>query len=51
MMIGWMTLAWSDDKPAAQNKGAKSDKPTAAQPKAEKKTTSTAPAKQKVAGL
>jgi len=50
MMIGWMTLAWSDDKPAAQNKGAKSDKP-AAQPKAEKKTTSTAPVKQKVAGL
>jgi peroxiredoxin len=51
MMIGWMTLAWSDDKPAPQNKGAKSDKPAAAQPKAEKKTTSTAPAKQKVAGL
>ena len=50
MMIGWMTLAWDDDKPAAQQKGAKSDKPPA-QPKSEKKTTSTTPARQKVAGL
>jgi hypothetical protein len=51
MMIGWMTLAWSDDRPAAQNKAGKSDKPAAAQPKGEKKTTSRVPVKQKVAGL
>jgi len=51
MMIGWMTLAWSDDKPAAQNKGVKSDKPARAQPKGERKTTSTVSVKQRVAGL
>jgi peroxiredoxin len=51
MMIGWMTLAWSDDKPAAQNKGVKSDRPTRAQPKGERKTTSTVSVKQRVAGL
>jgi peroxiredoxin len=50
MMIGWMTLAWSDDKPAVQKKAAKTDKPAGAQPKSDK-TTAKGPVKQKVAGL
>jgi peroxiredoxin len=52
MMIGWMTLAWNEDKPASHIKDLKSDKPGSAPTKdADKKTTKAAPAKQKVAGL
>jgi peroxiredoxin len=51
MMIGWMTLAWNDDKPAAKTAPAKPVKPAASNAKAsDKKTTSIAAPPQKVAG-
>jgi peroxiredoxin len=51
MMIGWMTLAWTDDKPV-RHRDTKAAKPNNSQSKdAEKKTTAITPAKQKLAGL
>ncbi len=51
MMIGWMTLAWNDDKPAVKPTPAKGTKPAASNTKSsDKKTTSTAVQPQKVAG-
>jgi peroxiredoxin len=55
MMIGWMTLAWTDEPPAkhaaSKPSAAKPDKPAASGAKAsDKKTTSTTAAPQKIAG-
>ncbi len=50
-MIGWMTFAWKDEKPAAKTAPAKPVKPAASNAKtSDKKTTSIAAPPQKVAG-
>jgi peroxiredoxin len=51
MMIGWMTLAWTEDKPV-RHRDAKATKPAGSKSKdAETKTTAVTPPKQKLAGL